>query len=564
MRKDAGMMEMHCRNNLLKRAYQKASCEETIESALRAEGVHVLAVGPSACLRVLFFRALNINRISKITLLPLSHVQILMSYHLLQIEEIIKGIFNNHLQSIKGVVLYISCADIMMATDFDGLLNGLEEKYGVPIKVFRRGPLVKRYSTPKTVLKEIIDKMPDFSVQSALAMHGKDAHKKANGFEQLLPPLSPDYMGAISILHGLGGITILVTPGGCIHNVTEVDEIRPLEDTLLFHTTYDDLKLATGLTDHLVEQITSMGDAIEKAPFVALVRTQTIYMSGVQLQEVGVAIKQITEKPVFIIETNGFEDYRKGMERVLKVLLETVAEQPCSAVARVNVFGYSPLELGIPDHPTDLIEFFHNLGIVVNAPEIQGYSAYERAGEASLTVCLSEATEEFARSLQARFHIPYVMGWPVGRQGMMKLCDALKNAFGDRIDQDALQKHRDFHLEANSSEGIADLKQMKKACLFDDTLLHRAIGESLIHDFGIPTSLIGDIDSFQRASLEEGTVFIADPLIRIRYDPDNVMQWIELPYGGRSGRFYMNNVGSYYGRKGYENIRNLLKESVGK
>lgn len=52
-------------SGFFKKAIPKDSCGKVINIALCIPGIHVLAVGPESCLRVLYFRALRQSQVNR-------------------------------------------------------------------------------------------------------------------------------------------------------------------------------------------------------------------------------------------------------------------------------------------------------------------------------------------------------------------------------------------------------------------------------------------------------------------------------------------------------------------
>lgn len=138
-----------------KRAHFKNSCDEVINIALSVPGIHVLAVGPEACLRVLYFRALRGALLNRLKMLTISRVDSAIGVQTRLVESALQQIVAEEKDSVKAIIVYISCSDLLMASDFDSVLKYLELKFGIPIKLFRRGPLSKRRILPKDRLDQI-------------------------------------------------------------------------------------------------------------------------------------------------------------------------------------------------------------------------------------------------------------------------------------------------------------------------------------------------------------------------------------------------------------------------
>lgn len=62
---------------------------------------------------------------------------------------------------VGGVIIYASCLDVLSQTDFDSIIEGLENPRSVPIRVLLRGPMVKRYRRPREDLERMLAEIPE-------------------------------------------------------------------------------------------------------------------------------------------------------------------------------------------------------------------------------------------------------------------------------------------------------------------------------------------------------------------------------------------------------------------
>lgn len=128
-------------------------CGELVNLALCVPGIDVLAVGPSACSKVLYFRACKKGLNERLFLLTVSSVDFAAGKHLEKLEDVLEGITALHRS--RAIIIYITCSDIIAGSDFAGIAGRMESKYGIPMKVFERGPLSRRRTLPKERLCDI-------------------------------------------------------------------------------------------------------------------------------------------------------------------------------------------------------------------------------------------------------------------------------------------------------------------------------------------------------------------------------------------------------------------------
>ena len=128
-------------------------CGELVNLALCIPGVDVVAAGPSSCSRVLYFRAEKKALNNKLFLFPLDSSDFATGKHLDELEEALESLAK--LNRSKAIILYTTCADILTGTEFASITKRIERRYGLPVKIFERGPLSRRRTLPKMRLCDI-------------------------------------------------------------------------------------------------------------------------------------------------------------------------------------------------------------------------------------------------------------------------------------------------------------------------------------------------------------------------------------------------------------------------
>ena len=179
----------------------------------QTEGVRVLAVGPPACLRILYFRAMEKEALSRLRLCPVSRLEYTLGSYVPRVRRMIEELVMT--SGTKGVVLYVSCPDLLTQTDFEAMMSEADNPHNVPVAVFRRGPMEKRKRKPVERLEEILR-----GFETARENHwvGKDACLCPP------PPLAADYSGAMTAFEKDRALcTCLVTGSGCASCPRSID-----------------------------------------------------------------------------------------------------------------------------------------------------------------------------------------------------------------------------------------------------------------------------------------------------------------------------------------------------
>lgn len=126
----------------IQRAVQETE-ESITDRLLKIDGATILAVGPPGCLRFLYFRAREIGCLHKLRLCTLTKNQYASGGYLSKIEDSLNAALSD--SRIKALIIYISCPDILLQTDFERQLRRCHGAGNIPVELFRRGPMVKRH-----------------------------------------------------------------------------------------------------------------------------------------------------------------------------------------------------------------------------------------------------------------------------------------------------------------------------------------------------------------------------------------------------------------------------------
>jgi nitrogenase molybdenum-iron protein alpha/beta subunit len=158
-------------------------CGELVNLALCVPGIDVVALGPVSCSRVLYFRAREKGLNERLFSLAVSNNDFATGRHLEKLEEVLEDRLK--LGRPSAIIIYITCVDIIIGTDFVHMTERLQKKYGIPVKVFERGPLSRRRTVPKERLRDIFINL----LEKAVPIKTKGVRKQINilGYEGVLP-----------------------------------------------------------------------------------------------------------------------------------------------------------------------------------------------------------------------------------------------------------------------------------------------------------------------------------------------------------------------------------------
>lgn len=139
---------------------KRDSFDELIELPLKQEGICVIAIGPPSCLRVLYFRAKRAGLLKQFFAYALDPIDVISAAYEEELIEFIQEIIEAE-ADLRGIVLYLSCAEILTGMSFAKTQRKIREKYELPVHVLKRGPLVKRLNKPRKMMEEILKQIDE-------------------------------------------------------------------------------------------------------------------------------------------------------------------------------------------------------------------------------------------------------------------------------------------------------------------------------------------------------------------------------------------------------------------
>lgn len=141
---------------LIKEIHKKKNSEEIVCIALREPGIAVVATGPPACIRILYFRAMANQLLENFYAFPLDENDLINASYQAELEDFIAQIITEK-PEVKGIIIYTSCPEVLSGMSYERIIKEIFQKYGKKVRVFKRGPLEKRIKPPKEKLKEIFN-----------------------------------------------------------------------------------------------------------------------------------------------------------------------------------------------------------------------------------------------------------------------------------------------------------------------------------------------------------------------------------------------------------------------
>ena len=164
------------------------------------------------------------------------------------------------------------------------------------------------------------------------------------GLRKVLTPFAPDQSGAVSVLYGLGGLTVIIDAGGCTGNICGFDEPRWQEmRSAVFSAGLRDMDAILGRDKLLVSKIADACGRID-ASFVALIGTPVPATIATDYKALKRMLEKETDLPVLTIATDGMKLYDEGEALAYKALISEFTAK--EGTLRELTLGMTPLTYG--------------------------------------------------------------------------------------------------------------------------------------------------------------------------------------------------------------------------
>ncbi|WP_070640199.1 nitrogenase component 1 [Olsenella sp. HMSC062G07] len=246
---------------------------------------------------------------------------------------------------------------------------------------------------------------------------------EVKGLRRVLTPFAPDQSGAVSVLFGLGGLSVIVDAGGCTGNVCGFDEPRWFAGAdAVFSAGLRDMDAIMGRDDLLVKKLADAAGKID-ARFVALVGTPVPAVIGTDLTALRRMSERATGLPAVAVDANGMRLYDAGAERAYRELFLTFAdgiradrgERPAREPGRLGVLGATPMDLSDPGAARALAEALCAAGWRRVTCFGMGASLDDvmSAGAAERNLVVAPSGLAAAKLLKERFGTPYDIDFPL-------------------------------------------------------------------------------------------------------------------------------------------------------
>lgn len=531
----------------------------------------VVSVGATGCLNVLYNEAIKYNKRNLLYTFPVDEIDMISGEHIKKLEILIEEIIKERYKDIDSIIIYETCTDLLMGSNFQLLTKKIVNKYGIIVKVLERGPISKRKIFPRERLKKLI-----VELQEDL----KSQNKKINNFniksetskgkvQHFIPPIVSDYSGVCSALYSSKILKIIISPGGCRTPVI-YDEIRKIDNSLVYCTKMGEMEVFWGEEGELIKKIEEVIKT-EKIEIISLIRTVIPSFTGMDIENIGNILEKKYKIPTIVLNSNSFENYYSGISTTFLTLgKKFLAKENIKKRERsINIIGYTPLTFGkIEKNLSPLFNEITKLKLNIEAIFSHELSLekIKNSINANLNIVLSHEGIPLAEFMKKEFNIPYLIINLVGKHGMEQTKIQLSKFFNFKVEKETC------------SEVLQE--DQRKVLIISSPFMARNIAESLEKDFNIPNikpvsflrkngklrKIYKGLDKIELIDEEEKLlklieeynpdILIGDLLYKEMIPKEKI--FIPLTHSGYSTRLNMEQEYYYCGEEGYKYFKSFL------
>ena len=526
----------------------------------------VISIGPTGCLNVLYNEAIKENKLGNLYTFPISEIDMVSANHIEKLEKYVVKIISENFEKIKSIIIYLTCADLILASDFSFLMKKIKKDYGIILKVLERGPIAKRKITPEKKLEKLLLELED-EVKNTSKIKDKKISDFKIEIQHIVPPITSDYSGACSVLYGEKILKILISPNGCKTPVA-YDEIRNIDYSLQYSTSLNELEIVTGEINGMEENIKEIISQNPKIEFIAIISTVVPQIIGMDLESIVENIEKVLDIPCIFINTNSFENYYSGISLTLNSLAKKFMFENKRIKNTVNIIGYSPLTFGKIEKLEELFSLIKSLdlNILTVFSDNLSLEKIKNSTSAELNLVLSYEGLTLAKYMEKEFSIPYIIVNVVSKYGIENTENILKNyfyktnnSFEEFEKRDKLDD-RKVMIIASPFMAINIAESLRKDFSFDNILALSLIRESRkfkkIEYLEFLNIVNTEEDLKEKIKEYKTDILISDPVYKNLLNEE--ITFIPLLHYGYSTRLYLELDYEYCGKKAYEYFKKFI------
>ena len=381
-----------------------------------------------------------------------------------------------------------------------------------------------------------------------------------------LPPFSPDYSGAASVMFDFNALTAMHDAAGCTGNYTGYDEPRWYNsERNIFCSGLREIDAVLGNDKVLIDKVIAAAKSL-KPELLALIGTPVPMLIGTDLKGLAKELEAESGLPAIGIETTGTAYYDKGIFSAWKELVDKFADfdgeknggSPASE-KRVNIIGANPIDFVRSENIESLKRLLTQAGFTVNfcATEKLTSQNVKALGRAQANIAVSQAGLSIADYLYKKGGMPYIAGYPIGEAE----CDL----FVQKLEDVCSRKE---NCVWGAETGRTESEPASVLCL-GEQIFCNSLRCALKRRYGIDGICVGAIFGLRKEAAQTGDTalrdeseikahinkaefkaVIGDPFFKNLLKKSEQKAFIEVPHFGVSSKFHRKDAPYFIGEGG--------------
>ena len=362
---------------------------------------------------------------------------------------------------------------------------------------------------------------------------------------------SANIFGVCSALYELDGMIVVHDPSGCNSTYSTHNEPRWYnQESRIYISGLREVDAVMGNEQKFIDDVEETAKA-QKPRFIVIVNSPVPRLIGMDLDAIAKIIARDTGLPVFHIPTDNIFDYVQGISSAFKLFAEHFVTAPPNRShhkrPHINIIGITPLDFSWNKSEISIKRWLNEYGFNLQSCWSVGtsYDELSHSAEADASLVVSYGGLAAARLLEERYHIPYVIGVPIGDLKRL-LAQYLMRAIDTGISRD----------DVCGTDARSAIHGRPAGAIIGESIYSASLAAALTLESGVPfrvicplttdrrllmkgDSISGDEESLMRYLPHERSI-IADPLYK-PIIPNNI-PFIPLGHEAFSGRIFRNKI----------------------
>ncbi len=315
-----------------------------------------------------------------------------------------------------------------------------------------------------------------------------------------LPPFSPDYSGAASVLIDMNALIAVHDGTGCAGNFLGCDDPRGARSGHMVYTSnLREMEVVMGDDEALIEKVRRAAADLDPS-MIVLLNTPAPLVIGTDFRALARIIEKQTGKPTLWFDTNGIRMYDWGVEKALLAAVKRFSADYAAECERggIAVLGTVPEDIGAAENAYRLKECLERASgrktTVVGMTD--GEKSLGAAACAELNIVTSAAGIPAAEWCRQEFGIPWIADFPVGECGEKRLADRIAAVLDG----------------CAAPEKAAAKAGGRRALVIHEQVMANAFRECLREEFGFGEVEVASFFAFREELAEDGDFTLTEEL----------------------------------------------------